>query len=99
MFNAGKKKRKKRIKEGIKLPNPENIRTFGQKENDNYFGILETEIIKKNLKKTQVKEKAKKNYLWRPRKLIILKPFNRNLIEGINTRAVSLGKYSGPFLR
>ena len=43
--------------------------------------------------------KIKKQYLRRTRKLLEIKLSSRNLIKGINTRAVSIVKYSGPFLK
>ena len=42
--------------EGIELPNPENTRTLGEKENNKYLEILETDTIKQ----TEMKEKIKK---------------------------------------
>ena len=38
--------RKWQITEGIELPNQERIRTFGEKENYKYLGILEADTIK-----------------------------------------------------
>ena len=46
-----------------------------------------------------MKDKIRKEYLRRTRKLIETKLFSRNLIKGINTWAVSLVRYSGPFLK
>ena len=37
---------KRKITEGMDLPNEERIRTFGEKENDKYLGILEVDTIK-----------------------------------------------------
>ena len=45
------------------------------------------------------KEKIKKEYLRRIRKLLETKLYIRNLITSINTRTVSLVKYSGPYLK
>ena len=45
-----------------------------------------------------MKEKIKKEYL-RTRKLLETKLCSRNLIKGINTWAVLLVRYSGPFLK
>ena len=46
-----------------------------------------------------MKEKIKKEYLRRTRKLLETKQSSRNLIKGINTWAVYLIKYSGPFFK
>ena len=43
--------------------------------------------------------KIKKEYLRRTKKLLETKFFSRNLIKGINTRKVSLVRYSEPFLK
>ena len=53
------------IKEGIELLNQEKIRTLGEKGSYKYFGILEADIIKQ----VEMKEKVKKEYLRRTRKL------------------------------
>ena len=37
---------KRQTMEGIELPNQERIRTFGEKENYKYLGILEVDTIK-----------------------------------------------------
>ena len=46
-----------------------------------------------------MKEKIKKEYFRRTRKLFETKLYCRNLIEGIDTWAVTLENYSGPFLK
>ena len=46
-----------------------------------------------------MKEKIKKEYLRRTRKLLETKLYRRNLIKGINIWAVLLVRYSGPFLK
>ena len=48
---------------------------------------------------TPVREKIQKEYLRRTRKLLETKLNSRNLIKGINTWAVTLVRYSGPFLK
>ena len=67
--------------DGIELPNQDKIRTLGGKEMYKYLGILEADTIKQ----VEMKEKIKKKYLWRTRKLLKTKLCYRNLIEGINT--------------
>ena len=59
------------------------------------MGILEADTIQQ----VEMKENFKKEYLRRTRKLLVTKLYCRNLIKGINVRAVSLVKYSGPFLK
>ena len=46
-----------------------------------------------------MKEKIKKEYLRRTRKLLKIKLYSRILIKRINTRAVPLVRYLGPFLK
>ena len=66
-----------------------------RKGNQKYLDILEAD----NFKQEEMKEKIKKEYFRRKRKLLEAKQYCRNLIEGINTWAVSLVSYSGPFLK
>ena len=72
---------KGKMTEGIELPNQDKIRTLGEKETYKYLRILETDTTKH----TEMKEKMKKGYLSRTRKLIETKVYSRNLIKGINT--------------
>ena len=74
--------------EGIELPNQEKITTLGEKETYKY---LEADRIKQ----IEMKEKIKKEYLKRNKKLLATKLYNTNFIKGINTCAVTLG----PFLK
>ena len=76
------------MREEVELPNQVIIRTLGEKETYKYLRILEADIIKK----VELKEKMKKEYL-RTRKLL------ENLVKGINTWAIPLVRYSGPFLK
>ena len=46
-----------------------------------------------------MKEKIKEEYFRRTRKLLETKLYSRNLIKEINIWAVSLVRYSGPFLK
>ena len=77
----------------MELLNEDKIRTPREKETYKYFGSLEADTIK------QVEKKIKKEYLRRTRKLLETKLSSRNLIEGINTWAVTLVRYSRPFLK
>ena len=72
--------------EGIELPNQEKIRIPREKETSKYLGILEADTIKQ----VEMKEKIKKEYLRRTRKLLETKLYSRNLIKGINACAFPL---------
>ena len=50
-------------------------------------------------KQVEMKDKILKEYFRRTRKLLETKLSSRNLIKGINTWAVLLVRYSGPFLK
>ena len=71
-MKSGKRGTSKRIK----LPNQERIRILGQKENYKYLGILKADTIKE----AEMKEKFRKRYLRRMRKLLETKLCIRNLI-------------------
>ena len=45
------------------------------------------------------RKKIKKEYLWGTGKQLEIKLFSKNLMKGINTLAVPLVRYSGPFLK
>ena len=81
--------------DGMELPNQDKIRTLGENETYKYLGILEADSIKQ----VEMKDKIKKEYLRRIRKLLETKITCRNLIKGINTWAVPRVGYSGPFLK
>ena len=82
---------KRHMTEGIELLNQEKIRTFGEKETYKYLEIVEADTIKQ----VEMKEKIKK----RTRKLLETKLYSRNLMKAINTWAVPLLRYLGPFLK
>ena len=90
-----KKSGKRHLRNGLELPNRDKIRILGEKETYKYLGILEAGTIKK----VEMNEKIKKEYLWRTRKLLEIKLTSRNLINGINTWAVPLVRLSGLFLK
>ena len=72
--------------EGMELPKQEKIRMPREKQMYKYFRILEAGTIKQ----VDVKEKIKKEYLWRTRKLLKTKLNSKSLIKGINTGLYSL---------
>ena len=80
--------------EGMELQNQEKIKTLGEKETYRYLGILKVDTIKQE----EMKETIKKECLKKTRKLLETKLNSRNLLKGINTWAVSLERYSRPFL-
>ena len=86
---------KRHLTDGVELPNRDKIRTPGENETYKYLGILEADTNKQ----MKMKNKIQKEYLRRTRKLHETKLSSRNLIKRINTWAVSLVRYSGPFLK
>ena len=73
----------------------DDIKTLAENETYKYLGILEADTIKQ----AEMKEKILKEYSRRTRKLLETKLNSRNFIKGINTCAVPLIRYSGPFLK
>ena len=86
---------KQHLPDQIEIPNQDKIRTLGENETYKYLGILEADTIKQ----VQMKDKILKEYLRRTRKLLETKLSSRNLIKGIDTWAVPIVRYSGPFLK
>ena len=84
---------KQHLTSRMELPNQDKIRMLREKDTYKYLGILEADTIKQ----VEMKEKIKKEYLRRTRKLLETKLCSRNLIKGINTCTVPLVRYSGPF--
>ena len=80
---------KRQLTDGMELPNQDKIKTLAENETYKYLDILEADTIKQ----VEMKDKIQKEYLRRTRKLLD----SRNLIIGINTWAVPLVRYSGPF--
>ena len=79
----------------MELPNQDKIRTLAENETYKCLAILEADTIKQ----VKMKDKIQKEYLRRTRKLLETKLSSRNLIKEMNTWAVSLVRYSGPFLK
>ena len=65
---------KRYMTKGMELPNQEKIRTLEEKETYKYLEILEADIIKQE----EMKEKIKKEYLKRTRKLLEIKLYSRD---------------------
>ena len=81
---------KRHMTDEMELPNQDKIRTLGENETYKYLGILKADTIQQ----VEMKDKVQKEYIRRTRKLSC-----RNLIKGMNTWAVPLVRYSGPFLK
>ena len=75
---------KRQLTDGMELPNQDKIKTLAENETYKYLGILEADTIKQ----VKMKEKIQKEYLRRTRTLLETKLSGRNLMKGINTRAV-----------
>ena len=89
------KSAKRHMTDRMELPNHGRIRTLEEKETYKYLGILEADTIKQ----VQMTDTIRKEYPRRTRKLLETKLSSRNLIKRINTWAVPLVRYSGPFLK
>ena len=86
---------KRHMTDGMERPNHDRIKTLEEKETYKYLDIMEADTIKL----MKMKDTIRKEYLSRTRKLFESKLSSRNLIKGINTWAVPLVRYSGPFLK
>ena len=86
---------KRQLTDGMELPNLDKIKTLAENETYKYLGILEADTIEQ----VEMKGTNQKEYLRRTRKLLEIKLNSRNIIKGINTSAVLLVRYSGPFLK
>ena len=68
---------KRHMTDGMELPNHDKIRTLREEETNKYLGILDADTIKQ----MQIKDKIRKEYLKRIRKLLETKLSSRNLIK------------------
>ena len=71
------KSSKQHLTDRMELPNQNKIRMLREEEMYKYLGIFKADTIKQ----VEIKEKIKKEYLRRTRKL--LKTFSRELIPGL----------------
>ena len=90
-----RKSGKRQVTDGMELPNPDKFKTLAENETYKYLGILEADTFKQ----VEIKEKIQIEYLTRTRKILETKLSSRNLNKGINTWAVQLFRYYGPFLK
>ena len=65
---------KQHLTDGMELPSQDKIRTIGEKETYKYFSFLEADT-----KQVEMKDKIKRNYSNRTRKLLETKLSSRNL--------------------
>ena len=86
---------KRHMTDGMELTNQDKIRKPEENETYKYLGILEADSIKQ----VEMKDKIRKEYFMRTRKLLETKLSGRYLIKGINTWAVPFFRYSGSFLK
>ena len=81
--------------ERMELPNQDRIRTLEEKETYETWASLSLTP----LHKWRWMKKIKKEYLCRTKKILETKLSSINLIKEMNSWAVSLVRYSGPFLK
>ena len=88
-------KRGKVVKsEGIKLPDNKKMRPLEENEGYKYLGILQADQIEQK----EMKEKVGNEYKRKVRKLLETKLNGQNVINAINTWAITLLRYSAVFL-
>ena len=86
---------KRRMTEGMELPNQEKIRTLGEKETYKYLGILEADTIKQ----VEMKENFFLNISGEQENFSKSNYIAGTSSKKIYTWVVSLVKYSGPFMK
>ena len=98
-----KRWREKRSKEVYNTTTTNNNNDNNNNNNNNAWRKLKLHIFGYfggwlSIKQVHMKDKIRKEYLRRTRKLLETKLSSRNLIKGINTWAISLVRYSVTFL-
>ena len=78
---------------GIELPDGKVIKSLQEGESYKYLRILEVD----ELLEEKMKLNISKEYIRRLRKVLKSKLTSGNLVRGVNTRAVSLLRYSATF--
>ena len=89
------KSRKRHLTDGMELPNQDKVRTLAEDDSCKCLSILESDTIKQ----VEMKDKIRKVYLRKTRKLLEAKMSSRNLIKEIDTWALPLVRYSVPFIK
>ena len=84
---------KRHMTGGMELPNHDKIRTLGENETYKNLAILKVDTIKQ----VEMKDKIRKEYLRRTRKLLEKKTLTQKPHQ--STWAVPLLRYSGLFLK
>ena len=80
--------------DGITLPDDRTIRNLKEDESYKYLGVQELDDIKTS----EMKERVSKEYKRRVRKVLETQLNGNNVIKAINTWAISVVRYSAPFL-
>ena len=88
------KKRKIVKSDGTELPNGKVNNSLEEGESYKYLGVLETDEMMVN----EMKDKAKKEYSRRVRKVLESKENSGNVFKVINTWILSMVRYSTVFL-
>ena len=88
------KKVKKVKPDGIQLPSDKVITSLEKGESYKYLGVLEAHELMVN----EMKDKVKKEYYGRVRKVLETKLNSGNVFKAINTSAVSVVRYPVGFL-
>ena len=88
------KKRKIVKSDGTELPNGKVNNSLEEGESYKYLGVLETDEMMVN----EMKDKAKKEYSRRVRKVLESKGNSGNVFKVINTWILSIVRYSTVFL-
>ena len=83
--------------EGIQLPNKEEIKSLGEGDTYKYLGVLEADDIKHQVMKKEIKEEYM--YFRRIRRILKSKLNGGNTITAINSRAVSIIRYSAGIIK
>ena len=81
--------------EGIQLPNDEVIKNVEEGEGYKYLGILEAD----GFKNSEMKEKVRKEYFRRIKKILKSKLNAGNIVTAINSRAVAVIRYGAGLLK
>ena len=81
--------------DGIEIPSDKVIKSLEEGETYKYLGVLEADEVMAN----EMKDKLKKEYYRRVRKVLETKSNSENVFKAIKTWAVSVLRYSAAFLR
>ena len=79
---------------GIDLPNNETIKSIHEENGNKYLGVMEANQVLSG----QMKERLRKEYKRRVKKILKSKLNGGNTITAINTWAVSMMRYAAPFV-